>query len=215
MAQFDHEVVFDSLSSDIRLGKLRQGHHLAEVELANFFGVSRTPVRDALARLIQEGLAHRKGRRVLVSALDVDRVIQIYDLRVLLEVEAAKQAAQNRSLADVLKLQALIEQDRNRTDTSEQELISSNLRFHRTVWDAADNPTLVDLLESLSRHLVHTPHSTLTVGNRWSESIEEHSSLAQAIEDRDSVQAAEISKSHFESARKIRLELLRDLMQKQ
>lgn len=137
-------------------GTLLPGTQLKEVQLANRFGVSRTPVRDALSRLEDLGLAERVNRGLEVRGLDPEQVIQVYDMRILLEVEASGQAAQNRNLNDILTLEALLERDRSLEQPTDAELIQTNLEFHRAVWKASQNPILIDLLERLMTHLVHT-----------------------------------------------------------
>lgn len=137
-------------------GTLLPGTQLKEVQLANRFSVSRTPVRDALSRLEDLGLAERVNRGLEVRGLDPEQVIQVYDMRILLEVEASGQAAQNRNLNDILTLEALLERDRSLEKPTDAELIQTNLEFHRAVWKASQNPVLIDLLERLMTHLVHT-----------------------------------------------------------
>ena len=137
-------------------GTLLPGTQLKEVQLANRFGVSRTPVRDALSRLEDLGLAERVNRGLEVRGLDPEQVIQVYDMRILLEVEASGQAAQNRNLNDILTLEALLERDRSLEKPTDAELIQTNLEFHRAVWKASQNLVLIDLLERLMTHLVHT-----------------------------------------------------------
>lgn len=142
-------------------GTLLPGTQLKEVQLANRFGVSRTPVRDALSRLEDLGLAERVNRGLEVRGLDPEQVIQVYDMRILLEVEASGQAAQNRNLNDILTLEALLERDRSLEKPTDAEqdaehVIQTNLEFHRAVWKATQNPVLIDLLERLMTHLVHT-----------------------------------------------------------
>ena len=126
--------IFTQLRDDILNGTLPPGTQLKEIQLANRFGVSRTPVRDALSRLEDSGLAERVNRGLEVRGLDPEQVIQVYDIRILLEVEAAGQAAQNRSLNDILTLEALLERDRNLKKPTDPELIQTNLEFHRNVW---------------------------------------------------------------------------------
>lgn len=130
-------------------GTLLPGTQLKEVQLANRFGVSRTPIRDALSRLEDLGLAERVNRGLEVRGLDPEQVIQVYDMRILLEVEASGQAAQNRNLNDILTLEALLERDRSLENPTDAELIQTNLEFHRAVWKATQNPVLIDLLERL------------------------------------------------------------------
>lgn len=142
--------IFSQLRNEILNGTLLPGTQLEEVQLANRFGVSRTPVRDALSRLEDLGLAERVNRGLEVRGLDPEQVIQVYDMRILLEVEASGQAAKNRNLNDILTLEALLERDRSLEKPTDAELvIQTNLEFHRAVWKATQNPVLIDLLERL------------------------------------------------------------------
>ncbi|WP_276909774.1 GntR family transcriptional regulator [Corynebacterium riegelii] len=190
-------------------GTLLPGTQLKEVQLANRFGVSRTPVRDALSRLEDLGLAERVNRGLEVRGLDPEQVIQVYDMRILLEVEASGQAAQNRNLNDILTLEALLERDRSLEKPTDAELIQTNLEFHRAVWKASQNPVLIDLLERLMTHLVHAPTSTLSVDDRQNKALNEHAKLIEAISDRDTAAARDIANQHFSTAREIRMNLLR------
>ena len=201
--------IFTQLRNEILNGTLLRGTQLKEVQLANRFGVSRTPVRDALSRLEDLGLAERVNRGLEVRGLDPEQVIQVYDMRILLEVEASGQAAQNRNLNDILTLEALLERDRSLEKPTDAELIQTNLEFHRAVWKASQNPVLIDLLERLMTHLVHAPTSTLSVDDRQNEALNEHAKLIEAISDRDTAAARDIAKQHFSTAREIRMNLLR------
>lgn len=201
--------IFTQLRNEILNGTLLPGTQLKEVQLANRFGVSRTPVRDALSRLEDLGLAERVNRGLEVRGLDPEQVIQVYDMRILLEVEASGQAAQNRNLNDILTLEALLERDRSLENPTDAELIQTNLEFHRAVWKATQNPVLIDLLERLMTHLVHAPTSTLSVDDRQNEALNEHAKLIEAISDRDTATARDIAKQHFSTAREIRMNLLR------
>lgn len=203
------EDIFAKLRSEILNGTLPPGTQLKEIQLASRFGVSRTPVRDALSRLEDSGLAERVNRGLQVRGLDPEQVIQVYDMRILLEVEVSGQAAQNRSLNDILALEALLEIDNNLKNPTDTELIQTNLEFHRNVWKASQNPVLIDLLERLMTHLVHAPTSTLSVNNRQKEALKEHARLIEAINNRDAAAAREIAKLHFSTAREIRMDLLR------
>ena len=214
-ARPDRDAIYAELRRDIMEGALPPSAPLREMSLAERFGVSRTPVRDVLSRLEQAGLATRGGRGLEVASIDPQTVVQIYDLRILLEVEATGQAAEQRSVRDVLRLQALVERDQALDDPDDRVRVQSNLEFHRAVWDAAHNPVLQDLLGRLSEHLVHAPHSTLSVGDRWPESLREHHAIVDAIEARDVEAARQLAREHFTTARALRLQLLREMVARQ
>lgn len=205
----DREQIFQTLRAEILDGTLAPGTPLREVALAERFSVSRTPVRDALSRLEQDGHLARAQRGLEVQGVDPQTVMQVYDVRILLEEQIAGDAALHRTMSDVLRLEALVDRDGELEDRDDIVLRRSNLEFHRAVWTAAHNPVLEELLERLSHHLVHAPHSTLSVGDRWSEALREHRALLEAIQDRDPEAARQIARRHFETARGIRLDLLR------
>ncbi len=208
-ARADGNAIFAMLRQEILTGTHKPGVPLREVSLAEHFGVSRTPVREALSRLHQEGLLERSGRGLRVPAVDPQKVVHTYDMRILLEQEAAGQAARSRDYSDLIRLQALLERDRALADPDDHTRIVTNLEFHAAIWSATGNSVLEDLLERLSTHLVHAPSSTLSVGDRWSASLDEHEALTNAIEARDEPRARETMKIHMETARELRMQLLR------
>jgi DNA-binding GntR family transcriptional regulator len=206
----DGESIFQTLRSEILSGMHPPGTAVRETSLAERFGVSRTPVREALSRLQQERLLERVARGLQVPQVDPQQVIQIYDMRILLEEEAARQAAKARQFPDLMRLEALLQRDRQLQEPDDYTRITTNLEFHAAVWNCAHNPVLRDLLERLSTHLIHAPRSTLSTGNRWAESLDEHEALLKAIENQDSDAAGKIAREHMETARTLRLQLLRE-----
>lgn len=207
--RIDGEGIYRRLRAEILAGTHQPGTPMREVGLAERFGVSRTPVREALGRLQHERLLERAARGLQVPAVDPQEVIQVYDMRVLLEAEAAGQAAQSRNEADLMHLKGLLDRDRRLQSPDDAERTAANLEFHAAVWTAAHNRVLQDLLERLSTHLVHAPRSTLSVGDRWEKSLDEHEALIAAIEARDAGTAQSLARQHMETARRLRLELLR------
>ncbi|HWM02625.1 MAG TPA: GntR family transcriptional regulator [Actinophytocola sp.] len=206
----DAKSVYRKLRDEIVSGAIPQGTPLREIPLAERFGVSRTPVREALRRLEQDRLLIPGSRGMEVRAIDPHEVVQVYDLRVLLEAEAAGQAARARRTADLTRLEGLLARDRALTDPDDATRARTNLEFHAAVWHASHNAVLVDLLERLTIHLVHAPRSTLSVGDRWPRALAEHASLLDAVRDHDEGAAREIAGAHMATAREIRLQLLRE-----
>jgi DNA-binding GntR family transcriptional regulator len=206
----DAQAVYADLRRQILSGALPPGTPLREIALAERFGVSRTPVREALRRLQQDRLLVPGGRGMQVRAIDPHEVVQVYDMRILLEAEAAGQAARSRGEADLMRMEGLLSRDRALVDPDEATRSRTNLEFHGAVWQAAHNAVLVDLLERLSIHLVHAPRSTLSVGDRWTTALDEHARLVAAVRARDEQAAREIAGQHMSAAREIRLALLRE-----
>ncbi|MBE0011304.1 GntR family transcriptional regulator [Arthrobacter sp. AET 35A] len=205
----DGGAIFRVLRSEILSGVHPPGTPLREVGLSERFGVSRTPIREALSRLQHERLLERATRGLQVPQIDPQEVVQIYDLRVMLEQEAAGQAAASRTVSDIMRLEGLVERDRELDSPDDQTRIRCNVEFHTAVSTAAHNRVLQDLLERLSTHLINTPRSTLSVGNRWEDALDEHEALVKAVVDQRADDARQIARQHMETARALRLELLR------
>jgi DNA-binding GntR family transcriptional regulator len=205
----DGDSIYAQLRSEILGGAIPPATPLREVTLGERFGVSRTPVREALRRLQHDRLLDRGARGLQVHQATPQEVIQVYDVRILLEQEAAGQAALSRGITDIMQLEGLVERDRALSGPDDQTRASTNLEFHAAVWAAAHNPVLQDLLQRLSTHLIRTPHSTLSVGKRWDEALAEHAKLVAAITAGDETGARNTAREHMETARMIRLDLLR------
>jgi DNA-binding GntR family transcriptional regulator len=210
MAGTDAQTVYAELRAQILSGGLPPGTPLREIALAGRFGVSRTPVREALRRLQQDRLLETDGRGMQVRSIEPHEVVQVYDMRVLLETEAAGQAAHSRGDADLMRLEGLLARDRALTDPDDATRIRTNLEFHAAVWQATHNPVLLDLLDRLSIHLVHAPRSTLSTGDRWNTALDEHARLVAAVRERDEQAARQVATQHMTTAREIRLALLRE-----
>jgi DNA-binding GntR family transcriptional regulator len=206
----DAQTIYDELRAEISSGALPAGAPVREVALATRFGVSRTPVREALRRLQHDLLLEPGARGLQVRAIDPQEVVQVYDVRTLLEAEAARLAASARGVADLVRLEGLLARDRALLDPDDETRVATNTEFHEAVWHAAHNPVLQDLLQRLTVHLVRTPHSTLSVGGRWEEALDEHAALVRAIAAGDGERAARVAADHMLTAREIRLSLLRE-----
>lgn len=131
-------------------------------------------------------------------------------MRILLEAEAARQAARTRGPADVAALSGLLARDRALSAPADPVRVATNTELHEAVWRAARNPVLHDLLGRLTVHLVHAPRSTLSVDTRWAESLDEHAAVVASISRGDEAAAHGLMADHMRRARDVRLALLRD-----
>lgn len=206
----DAQRIYVELRADIAGGALPPGSPVREVALATRFGVSRTPVREALRRLQHDRLLVPGRRGLQVRGVDPHEVVQVYDVRILLEAEAAGQAARARGPADLVRLEGLLARDRALVDPDNATRMTTNLDFHAALWRAAHNAVLADLLDRLTVHLIHAPHSTLSVPGRWAEALDEHAALIEAVRAGDEPAARRLAGDHMSTAREIRLSLLRE-----
>lgn len=199
-------VPYERIKRAILTGEFAPGSPLVETTLARWCDVSRTPVREALTRLEQDGLVERGDRGLVVRDRSPEEILDIYETRIALESTAARVAAERRTSFDLIRLQRLL--DRTAQMPSEdQRAVDVNREFHRQIWEASHNDSLFDLLERLNLHLMRYPATTLSYPDRWETAAEEHRRIVEAIADRDAERAAEAAARHFIAARDIRLTL--------
>ena len=202
--------VYDRIREDILSGDLEPGAALAEVAMADRYGTSRTPIREALRRLEQDGLVERADRGMRVRVRSQEEILEIYDVRVSLEATAARWAADRRTELDLARLRRAHERMEEVDPTDGTRMAESNRRFHETLWMASHNGALIDLLRHLSAHLTRYPETTLTWEGRWSAVLSEHAHLIEAIEQRDTAKAGSVAEEHMAAAREIRLRMASD-----
>jgi len=212
MPKIDSDSIHAQLKHDLLRGAFQPGDALREVALAERFGVSRTTVREALTRLLHEGLLERRARGLFVKEIDPEQIMQVYDLRILLEGQATYEAATARTEVDLMRLQALVDRDRALTAPDDTTRLSTNIEFHRAMWRAAHNQVLEDLLERLATHQIHAPTSTLSTGTRWEESLEEHQQIVDALRGRDGQAAQQLMRTHMSTAKSLRLQMFAQLL---
>ncbi len=204
--------VYERMRDDIVTGLLAPGAALVETALAGQYGTSRTPVREALRRLEQDGLIERGDRGMRVRSRSPEEILEIYEVRIVLETAAARSAAVRRTALDLLRLRqshaAMVALD---TDDDGTVLAEANRRFHELVWASSHNATLVDLLARLNSHLVRYPTTTLTYDGRWQAVLAEHERLLAALEAADADAAAAVAEAHMTAARDVRLAMYGDV----
>lgn len=197
--------VYERLRRDIVAGELAPGAALVELPLAQRYGISRTPVREALRRLEHDGLVERHDRGLRVRATSPERTLEIYEVRIALEGIAARSAAEHRSGYDLARLRAAQEEMRAVDIADPRAMAAANLHFHEAMWAAGHNATLIELLDRLQAHVARYPETTLSDPGRWPAALEEHDALVDAIAARDETRARCLAEAHMSAARDIRL----------
>jgi len=201
--------LYGRLRAAILDGEFRPGAVLTEVALAAAYGVSRTPVREALRRLEQDGIIKRDGRQLTVRLTTPEEVLEIYDCRIVLEGMAAEWAARMRTDYDLALMGRALDRMANlRQDAMPSEMTSANHVFHDSLWKASHNSTLFDLLERLGVHIRRYPEPTVSQPGRWEEVVREHKAILDAIRERDAEQARQRSIEHMTAARNLRLAMI-------
>jgi len=184
---------------------LGPGENLVETALAERFGVSRTPIREALQRLEQDGLVERGDRGLVVRDVSPEEILDIYETRIALEGTAARLAADRRTHLDLLQIRRQLAAMSEVAEGDEARMAETNRGFHTAVWLASHNPSLLDLFNRLDQHLARYPVTTLSYPGRWKTAIAEHADILDAIDRRDTAAAEKFAVQHFTEARDIRL----------
>jgi DNA-binding GntR family transcriptional regulator len=185
-------------------GEFAPGARLVETDLADRFGVSRTPIREALKRLEAQGAATREGRSLVVSSLDHDQLGELYEVRGVLEGLAGRLAARHATPEEILVLRELVQADAPLVNDP-RALAQTNKRFHRQLHRATHNRYLVQLLQSMRRSLALLSSTSLSTPGRGAQSVEEHEAMVRAIEARDEDGAEDAARAHISNAYMTRL----------
>jgi DNA-binding GntR family transcriptional regulator len=194
-----YQDVAERLRQQIFARELEPGGWIDEMKLAAAFGISRTPLREALKVLAVEGLVTMKVRRgAYVTEMSRDDVAQVYHLLALLESDAAATVAAQASAAQRAELAALhaqLERQVRRRDG----FFAANEQFHVTLLQMAGNRWALQTVQDLRKVMKLNRHHSLFKQGRLAESLAEHRALMQAIEARDAATAAKLMKAHFDS----------------
>jgi DNA-binding GntR family transcriptional regulator len=195
---------YSLILSAIDNGIYRPGDRLVESELAERFGVSRTPVREALQRLETQSMLKRDGRSLIVAALDHNQLAELYTVRTELEALAARLAARHATPEEIRVLAGMIDEDRASLGDP-PALARANRRFHHQIHLASHNRYLVQQLNLVHRSMALMARTTLAAKGRDSVTLDEHQAIVDAIGKRDEAGAEQALRRHISMAYETRL----------
>ncbi|AMY69931.1 GntR family transcriptional regulator [Frigidibacter mobilis] len=190
----------------IDAGTYRPGDRLVESELAERFGVSRTPIREALQRLETQSMLSRDGRSLIVASLDHNQLAELYVVRAELEGLAARLAARHASPEETRVLREMVETDRMLLNDP-SALSRANRRFHKLIHLASHNRYLVQQLDLVHRSMALLASTSLAAEGRTETALAEHDAIVRAIESRDEEAAQLALREHISKAFETRLKL--------
>lgn len=197
-----YELILDAIDA----GTYRPGERMVESELADRFGMSRTPIREALQRLETQSLLTRDGRSLIVASLDHNQLAELYAVRAELEGLAARLAAQHAAPEELRVLREMVEQDRALVDDP-AALSRANRRFHKQIHLASHNRYLIQQLDLVHRTMALLATTSLAVEGRSETAVAEHEAIVKAIEARDGEAADAALRTHISRAFETRLRL--------
>jgi DNA-binding GntR family transcriptional regulator len=183
----------------IDVGVYKPGDRLVESDLADRFGVSRTPIREALQRLETQSLLTRDGRSLIVSSLDHSQMAELYIVRAELEGLAANLAAKHATSEEIKVLQDMVDSDR-KIISDPSSLARSNRRFHKQIHLASHNRFLIKQLDLVHRSMALMATTSLAADGRGAVAVEEHQAIVTAIANGNSTEASEKLRNHISVA---------------
>lgn len=188
----------------IDIGVYRPGDRLVESELAERFGMSRTPIREALQRLETQSLLERDGRSLIVASLDHNQMAELYVVRRELEGLAAGLAARHATEEEIRVLREMVKDD-DALVGDPVALSRANRRFHKQIHLASHNRYLVQQLDLVHRTMALMATTSLAAEGRGEIAQNEHAGIVAAIAARDEEAAAKALKEHISIAFMTRL----------
>lgn len=195
--------VFHILPDAISAGRFAPGSPLRDVAVAQHFGVSATPVRDALRRLEREGLVTSQAHRgTVVAQVTIVTMANLYELHETLEAYAVRRAAEIGPHNLTLIKRLLQQMDNSLFLTDHKTFNRLDLRFHRSLNELAGNQQIAELIEQTHRR-IQAARLRLDIGlpDRPQHSQTQHRAILEAVERSDSVEAERLARLHISSVR--------------
>jgi DNA-binding GntR family transcriptional regulator len=191
----------------IDAGVYKPGDRLVESELADRFGVSRTPVREALQRLETQSMLSRDGRSLIVASLNHNQLAELYAVRTELEGLAARLAARHATEEEIHVLRSMVEDDKALLGGDPRSLSRANKRFHKQIHLASHNRFLVQQLDLVHRSMALMATTSFAAEGRDAIGLAEHDAIVAAIEARNGDAAYNALRSHISKAFETRLRI--------
>ena len=190
---------YEALRDDILNWRIAPGTALSETELALRLGISRTPLRAALARLALEGLVDTsRGRTGVVPDISAESIAELFEVREALEAQAARFAARRR---DPAVFQDLVDSFAHATETlaegGTEAYYAVVSRFDAAMDDAVGNPAMRSALESVRIHLFRARRLAQDNPERLLRAAAEHRMICEAVRDGDAELAASATAVHL------------------
>lgn len=188
--------VYERLSAEILDGRIPPGSNLREEQIAEVMGVSRTPVREALRRLSDEGFVEyfpHRGARLM--KLTPERVHEIFEVREALEGMAARQAATRMPADRIATLRESFERIRRQIEAQDYSEVGDHL--HTVIFDNCGNDRLKRLMLSIRNQVTWMQHVAVQVPGRLDRAFLEHDAVLRALENRDPDAAEQTMRSHI------------------
>lgn len=202
-----NEIVYEKLKEMILDHRLDATNALNERELSVLFDSSRTPVREAINRLANQGLLTViPGRGTFIRRVSVEDVIEIYNIKQALDCLAISLAMEKFSGDDINKLEIMLaEMEKLAVEESAEEFFKLDIAFHKIITERTGSARLMEMLERLDEQIVAFIISSVRSKERMDLSIKEHKILLTAINEKDIEKAQNSIRNHMESVKQFHI----------
>jgi DNA-binding GntR family transcriptional regulator len=193
------DVIFENLKSAIMNGKLKQGNMITEQQISREFGISRTPVREALYKLTATGLIRiipHKG--FLISKWSIKEIRDVFEIRVVLERLAVELFIKNFHQKNIEKLEEIIEKmEKAVQENNFMEAAKMNNQFHDLIIEKSDNQEIFNVMEPLKNKINIFRLISISTPARLKISLAEHRSILVSISKKDIENAKKLIEMHI------------------
>ena len=204
------EKTYKAIKQAIISYEVKPGEPLAEEQIANKLGVSRTPVREALKELQKEGLVkmiYRKG--AFVADISSEDVEEIFLLREILECAAVKIAIPRLKEEDLIEMESLFNSISKDIEMKNyKDIFDTDIKLHSLIVDTAGNRRLSKFLNILNGQVQRMRILSATAPGRLNKSLQEHKDILEALKKRDTGLAEQRLKHHIRNIKNNILEVL-------
>jgi DNA-binding GntR family transcriptional regulator len=195
-----YQQIQESIKTDIFNGVYKPGDRLYEAQIAKQYGISRSPVREAIRVLINEGLLITDDKsQITVYKPSLEDVLEIYECRIALESAAVSLTAERATREQVHELEKCLEETAQAiTNEKIEMIIESNAKFHNLTVQYSGNKRLLNLVESLNSLIYYFRVLNIQGQSRAEIILKGHTEILQAIKERNPEKATNKLKAHTE-----------------
>lgn len=201
--------LYRQCKEDILTFKLEPGESVSIQKLSERYGGSRTPAREAVVRLQQEGLLNvRPQSETVISPISVERIRQERFIRSALETAVVEDFIKNCSQITIDTLEQIIALSERELERKNYEgTLQADIRFHRTIFETAHDVLTPDVSTAQCSHDIHMRYLALSLGNQGNNVIEGHTRIVDAARERDGNRMRTLTQEHLSVWKKLIVKL--------
>jgi len=195
-----HLQVYQILRESILTGKFQPGERLLEFKLAKELGVSRSPIREALRMLEQDGLVITMENGIVVNPMEVEDIEEIYQCRIATEPYAGYLAALKITDEEIAELEQLVNEAEVAYDQKESErVVDLNTEFHDRIVQISGNRRLSEIVDKIRSLSILARNTELKVYSRPRDYLDEHKEVVKALKGNDAHIVERVIRMHIEN----------------